>query len=134
MEASVQRNEKLYRIVKRSKPDTLDAKGHPTSALFKDDVGVSVDRDGGRTEDRVLLDFRARFEKRFKALVRIYAAVCFDNEMVVCPAPSMNNIFHAEIYDALDIERQKPLSQLEALILADQSVVVAFDENIAWTR
>lgn len=46
MENTVQRDEKLYRVIKRSQPDTVDENGHPTSALFKQDDGVSVDRDG----------------------------------------------------------------------------------------
>ena len=52
MEATVQRNEVLYRMIKRSQPDAMDEDGHPTSALFKQENGVSVDRwwAGGRRD------------------------------------------------------------------------------------
>lgn len=54
MEETVQRNEMLYRVIKRSQPDSMDEKGRPTSALFKQDNGVSVDRDGSRNEKIII--------------------------------------------------------------------------------
>ena len=50
----VQKTEQLYRVVKRYQPDALNAEGKPTSALFKQDDGVSVDRDGGRLETIII--------------------------------------------------------------------------------
>lgn len=47
----VQKTEQLYRVVKRSQPDVLNAEGKPASALFKQDDGVSVNRDGGTFGD-----------------------------------------------------------------------------------
>ena len=54
MEETVQRNELLYRVIKRSQPDSMNEKGRPTSALFKQENGVSVDRDGERSEDVII--------------------------------------------------------------------------------
>lgn len=68
MEETVQRNEMLYRVIKRSQPDSMDEKGRPTSALFKQDNGVSVDRDGSRNEKIIIKTFKERFDKRFKGL------------------------------------------------------------------
>ena len=64
METVVQREEILYRVIKRSQPDTVDNNGHPTSALFKQEDGVSVDRDGERRESTIIETFKNRFEKR----------------------------------------------------------------------
>lgn len=61
MDKTVVRSEILYRAVKRSQPDTIDEHGKPTPALFKDDNGVSVDRDGDRFEPEIIDCFKNRF-------------------------------------------------------------------------
>lgn len=127
MDKTIGRSEILYRVVKRSQPDTIDEHGKPTSALFKDDNGVSVDRDGGRLEPEVIDHFKDFFGKRFKGLVRVGADVCIDNNMAVIP----DHDYHAEIFDDF---QKTPLSQLKALILADSCRVVIFENNIAWVN
>lgn len=127
MDKTVVGSETLYRVVKRSQPDTMDEYGNPTSALFKDDNGVSVDRDGGRFEPEVIDRFRDFFGQRFKGLVRVGADVCIDNNMAVIP----DHGYHAEIFDDF---RKTPLSQLKALILADSCKIVIFENNIAWVN
>lgn len=117
----------MYRVVKRSQPDTIDEHGKPTSALFKDDNGVSVDRDGERSEPEVVDRFKNFFGQRFKGLVRVGADVCIDNNMAVIP----DHGYHAEIFDDF---QKTPLSQLKALILADSCRVVTFENNIAWVN
>lgn len=129
METVVQQDETLYRIVKRSQPDTIDENGHPTSALFKQDDGVSVDRDGDREINDIIDTFKNRFNKRFKGLVELQADVCLKNNIAVIPKPT-ENIYHAEIFENEDKE---PLSQLKALILADYSKVVIYDPDVEWT-
>ena len=104
-------------MIKRSQPDAMDENGYPTSALFKQENGVSVDRDGRREEEEVIKKFKDRFDKRFKGLVKVGAEVCIDNNMAVIPETS-NNIYHAEIFDNED---KAPLGNLKALILADSS-------------
>ena len=128
MEETVQENELLYRMIKRSQPDSMDEKGRPTSALFKQDDGVSVDRDGERTEEVVIKAFKDRFEKRFKGLVRVGADVCLDNNMAVIPETTFN-MYHAEIFESVNKE---PLGQLKALILADSSEVIAYEPEVKW--
>ncbi len=90
MEATVQRNEVLYRMIKRSQPDAMDENGHLTSALFKQENSVSVDRDGGREEEEIIKKFKDRFDKRFKGLVKVGAEVCIDINMAVIPETSNN--------------------------------------------
>ena len=128
MEEAVQRNEMLYRVIKRSQPDTMDNDGHPTSALFKQEDGVSVDRDGERDEQDIIRAFKERFGKRYKGLVRVGANICIDNNMAVIPETS-SNIYHAEIFENLE---RDPLGQLKALILADKSEVVTYEPEVDW--
>lgn len=128
METVVQREEILYRVIKRSQPDTVDNNGHPTSALFKQEDGVSVDRDGERRESTIIETFKNRFEKRFKGLVKVQASVCIDNAMAVIPETN-SNIYHAEIFENTNKE---PLTQLKALILADSSEMVVYDSSVEW--
>ena len=129
MDKVVKRNEMLYRAVKRSQPDTINEDGSPTSALFKQDNGVSVDRDGGRTEDEIVETFESRFTTRFKGLFRVGANVCLDHSMAVIPADKANE-YHAEIFD--DFNRT-PLSSLNALILADAAQVVTYYSSVKWS-
>lgn len=128
MEETVQKNEMLYRVIKRSQPDSMDERGRPTSALFKQDNGVSVDRDGERDEEVIIKTFRNRFDKRFKGLVKVGAGVCIDNNMTIIPETS-SNIYHAEIFENVD---KDPLGQLKALILADSSEVVTYEPEVKW--
>ncbi|MCD8022968.1 MAG: hypothetical protein LUF30_08375, partial [Lachnospiraceae bacterium] len=49
-------------------------------------------------------------------------------EMAVIPSPT-ENIYHAEIFEN---EQKEPLSQLNALILADHAEVVAYESEVKW--
>ena len=49
--------------------------------------------------------------------------------MAVIPETT-SNIYHAEIFEN---EMKEPLSQLKALILADESKMVVYDSNVEWT-
>lgn len=124
----VQKTEQLYRVVKRSQPDALNAEEKPTSALFKQDDGVSVDRDGGRLEVIIIDRFKKSFNTRYKGLTKVAAKVCLENDMAVIPAPTENS-YHAEIFENVDKE---PLSQLKALILADNAEVIDYEPKVKW--
>lgn len=128
MEETVQRDELLYRVIKRSQPDSMDRNGRPTSALFKQENGVSVDRDGKRDEAEIIDKFKERFDKRFKGLVKVGADICIDNDIAVIPETS-SNIYHAEIFENTD---KDPIGQLKALILADKSEVVTYQAEVNW--
>ena len=130
MEETVQKNELLYRVIKRSQPDSIDENGRPTSALLKQKDGVSVDRDGEREEEEIINTFKNRFNTRFKGLVRVGANICIDNFMAVIPETS-SNIYHAEIFEN---KNKVPLSQLKALILADNSDIVVYQPKVNWIK
>ena len=69
----IQGHEQLYRAVKRSRPDWLDGNNIPTSAMFKDSNGVSVDRDGGREEPEIVI--KGIGEKNAKILAKKYRSM-----------------------------------------------------------
>lgn len=127
----IQAHEQLYRAVKRSKPDWLDSNNRPTSAMFKDDGGVSVDRDGARGEPEIF-NFMCEISlpKRVKGIVRLPVSECFSAGTKVEAAPSEVNPYHANIFlDSHDIRVQN----IQALKLARASRLVFFDEAKEWT-
>ena len=123
-------NELLYRVIKRSRPDCINSKGEVSPALFKDKDGVSVDRDGDRTETEVIsFIIENTFPKRAKAVTMVSAKLCFEIELVVEPAPSLVNPFHANIF--MDADENK--RNIQALKLADNCRLVYYDPDMEWT-
>ena len=127
----VQRDESLYRVVKRSRQDCLTKSKQVTPALFKDDGGVSVDRDGGRKEEEIIeFIVTESFPKRAKGVVVVSSACCMDVNADVKPAPSKSNPFHANII--LSENEQK--SKVQALKIADSSQLIYFDKKMEWVN
>ena len=131
LDNSVQINEQLHRAVKRSKPDWLDVQNRPTSAMFKDDNGVSVDRDGGREECDIIEFMRTiSLPRRVKGIARLSAEACFQAGCDVKPASSDKNPYHANIFlDSSDIHKQN----IQALKLARVSEIIFLDDKMEWT-
>ena len=124
----VQNNELLYRAVKRSKPGWLDY-GKPTSAMFRDSNGISVDRDGGRKESVVVDSQKLAFGKRLKGIARVGADKCYDAGATVEPAPSVENEYHANIWlDGSDKKKE----MLQAYKIAQAAEVIYIDDSIEW--
>lgn len=104
----------------------IDNDGNISSALFKDDSGVSVDRDGRREENIV---FEALYSNlvdkkgvsRLNAIVRINASACFERELFINPEPSENNRYHAAIYEN---QLHEPISSINAANLANRAELV----------
>ena len=69
----IEDSEMLYRVVRRSDPDGF-IHGRPTAALFMDEKGVSVDRDGERCEQEIIETFKKRFGKR-EIVVSLFKAI-----------------------------------------------------------
>ena len=130
LEDKVGDRETLYRVLKRSRKDCLTKSGRVTAALFKDAMGVSVDRDGGRSEAECRnFIIKATFPKRAKAITEISSGLCFEIGAEVEASPSKSNPFHANIL--LDNNEQK--RNIQALILADKCKIVYFDNEMEWT-
>lgn len=92
-------SERLYRKVIK-KPDFWKKEsGKPSSAVFKDSKGVSVDRDGGRGEREIISTFHSRFGKEhMKAIVSITAGFCKDIGTHLKYTPTEDNCYHSEIH------------------------------------
>ena len=112
-------SEILYRMVKKSDPDGF-INGKPTAALFMDENGASVDRDGGRTEEDIIEKFKWRFRKKddYKTAVKISAGECRSVETFPNPIGNHKNQYHAEIWDS---EEQQLISLFMAIKLAHLS-------------
>lgn len=93
-------HEKLYRKV-IIKPDFWKkSTGQPSSAVFKDSKGVSVDRDGGRLQNQVIDAFKNRFgEENMKALVSVTIEYCTEVDVFLKYAPIPDNKYHTEIHN-----------------------------------
>lgn len=92
--------EELYRAIPNKPTLWKEDEGRPTSAIFKDSHGVSVDRDGDRNETEVnkdLFDRLTNLDKEIKAIVKINAGKCTELGANVESDPIENNKFHALI-------------------------------------
>ncbi len=99
--------ETLFRAVKKSYPNAF-IDGKPSPALFIDGKGLSVSRDGGRTENEVVEVFRNKFvdsmgNPDYAGCVKITAKECRDAETFPTPIKNKNDIYHAEIHDSPSI-------------------------------
>lgn len=108
--------EQLYRMVGciPGIPTWKDSENRPTSAAFKDKDGLSVDRDGGRTDDQVCRDMENRFENRI-AVVSLLAGQCRQFGAYPVAKHEDWNHFHAEIHDS---PTQIAISSAKARLMA----------------
>ena len=90
-------NEILYRVVRPFNLFWKKKFNKLSTAAFKDRNGLSVDRDGERSENAVIDDFnRRRFEG---ALISAIAGDCKAINTYLVPKPN-NWKYHAEILDS----------------------------------
>ena len=92
--------------------------GKPTAALFMDNKGASVDRDGGRTEKEIVETFKYRFRKDtdYKTAVKIIAGECRSVGTYPNSVGNKKNVYHAEIWDS---ENEQVVSLYKAILLAN---------------
>lgn len=116
-------NEILYRAIRKSCPNAL-INGKPSAALFIDENGVSVDRDGGRDEKSIIDSFKERFDKKmndYDCSVRIRVKDCRRVGTYVNPIGNKKNVFHAEIHESREVVK---ISLLKAILLAQECQIV----------
>lgn len=121
----IEDKEILYRVVKKSDPDGF-IDGKPTAALFIDEHGASVDRDGERSEHDIVETLKNRFGRRddYKTAVKICAGKCREIGTYPNPIGNKKNKYHAEIHES---ETETEISFLKALQLASQCEVVLME-------
>lgn len=128
MKDKIEKQEMLYRAIKRSRPDWLE-KGKPTPAMFKDENGNSVDRDDNRSIEEIVQFMRdTTFGKRLKGVVKLNAGDCMNIGTKVVAAQTEKNPYHANIF----LDDDEKMGTLQALMLADVSVVAYIDSEIKW--
>ena len=123
----------LYRAIKRSQPSTvIQRKGklRVSSALFKDENGVSVDKKMQRTEETAIQKLKDYFSRRLKGIVKLTELDVNHANAVVIPKPSIENQYHAEIHKN---HNEIMLDDIQALQLADSCQFVFFDEEKDWS-
>lgn len=120
MKQVVDPSENLYRAI-RTIPFLWDNESNrPSTAAFKDPKGLSVDRDGHRSDDEMITTFKDRFGE-LKSVVRISASYCYEISAHVVANPSKNNKFHAEIHNT---ETEKKLSKSKQLKLSKNCEII----------
>lgn len=128
MKDKIEKQEMLYRAIKRSRPDWLE-KGKPMPVMFKDEKGNSVDRDDNRSIEEIVQFMRdTTFGKRLKGVVELNAGDCMNIGTKVVAAKTEKNPYHANIF----LDDDEKMGTLQALMLADVSVVVYEDPEIKW--
>ena len=124
----IEDSEVLYRVVRESDPDGF-VDGKPTAALFMDEKGTSIDRDGGREETEIVENLKKRFWKNndYKTAIKISAKECRNVNTYPNPIGNKKNKYHAEIWDSED---ERMVSLFKALLLAKKCKEVQNDGNM----
>lgn len=91
----------LYRSVPNKAEYWSESEQRLTSAVFSDSVGVSVDRDGSRSEDEIIASFDSRFPPDC-GIVSIIAQQCREIGAFPVPKPTDDNPHHAYIQQSQD--------------------------------
>lgn len=109
MEENFDRSEKLHRYVITNPDYWKTAEGRPSSAVFKDSNGVSVDRDGGRNDDEIITTFKNRFgQENIRAIVCVNAGYCIDIGAHLVYSPEPDNVYHSLILESPERITLKP--------------------------
>lgn len=124
------KSERLFRKIPDN-PIMFKENGEISSAVFKDSLGCSVDRQGTRSLAEVYQSFADRFgesEKGIVAVADVSVQDCCDKNAVVKELPENDNPYHCEIHGSNEKEQ---LSQGQARYLAKVANVYRFSsENL----
>ena len=97
-------------------------KQRPSSAIFKDSNGVSVDRQHKRVDNDIIEEYKAY---EIRGIIKILTAVCreLDTHPVYKPIP--DNMYHCEIHDSI---LKVQISSSKAKKLRDSSILVSMKD------
>lgn len=121
----IEDHERLYRAVPDRPSHWKPKFNRPTTALFKDPHGASVDRDGRRAENELIEHLRT--EKPGYGLVKLVAQDCRGIPTHPVPRPLPANAYHAEIHDSENQVEIRTKWKRRALVTCCE-VVLAPDE------
>lgn len=94
----IENDEYLYRGIVENNWDFEN--NRPSSATFKDSIGVSVDRDNKRPENECVNFLTTT--KSFFAVCKVKTAHVRELNGLVKYSPTENNPFHSEIHDSTE--------------------------------
>ncbi|MCH6199595.1 hypothetical protein MMU07_08395 [Aquiflexum sp. LQ15W] len=78
----------------------------PSSATFKDSFGVSVDRDGGRSQSECVSELLSK--KNFIAICKVLTYDVREIGAIVKYLPIIpDNVYHSEIHDSIEVIQLK---------------------------
>ena len=118
----VEDNEILHRALKPNPNFWSTKDNRPSSALFKDSKGVSVDRSGCRSENEIKNSMLSRFSSLLGE-VRVLTLDCRKLLCKVEPNQLIDNLFHALIKGNETIQ----LSKKQARQLAKVCTFINYD-------
>lgn len=95
----IEDHELLYRAVPKFPKFWKNDNKSVSSALFKNCNGVSVDRDGNRTEESICSILQKRISNSI-AVAKLIASEARQIDVFLHPKPSSSNQFHAEIHES----------------------------------
>jgi hypothetical protein len=110
----IEDGELLYRAIPNKPSHWKKELNRPSTALFKDPNGVSVDRDGNRAEASVVSFLWSRLPGF--GVCRLNAGHCRTVPTHPIPKPEKNNIHHGEIHDGPDKVLITASSKLRTLV------------------
>jgi len=113
-------DEKLYRKIRPLDQFWDHERGRPTSGAFKDSRGLSVDRDGDRSESEVISAINERLSLD-GFIVSVKYAQCQSIPTNVVHLPVQGNEYHSEIHDSVE---RIPLSASKAKKLSEMVYIV----------
>ena len=119
---SIDDEEYLYRGITSHQWDSQN--NRVTSAAYKDSLGVSVDRSGGRGEDACVS--RLLQIKPFIAIGKLLVKFVRDKELLVKYKPTEDNEYHSEIHQS---EEKIELTTGQAKSLSRETTVVYQQNN-----
>jgi len=108
----------------KNKPDFWDIeKNRPTSAVFKDSKGLSVNRTGENKKYYIisLETLKTNLGENIRAVAEVNCGDCKDLEVYLKYCPLRDNIYHSEIHRS---ENQILLSKQQAKKLAELCKIV----------
>lgn len=122
----IEDEERLFRAIKPFPSWWKFDVNRPSSAAFKDSLGVSVDRQGVREINQVIERFKNRFEIR--AVVSLTAKQCRDFGTYPIAKPETNNPEHAEIHGS---PTEVTLTSGKARKLSKNARIDYFNSNLS---
>lgn len=117
----IEDGEVLYRAALTTMPTSFDEDGGVLPAIFMDEKGASVERNGERDEQTVLDVLKDKFLHKIIGVVKITAGECRTCETYPIATHNSSNKYHAEVHDS---PTQKEIHILKAMQLAETCIRV----------